>query len=522
MSVPAAQASQQPVWLDTTIPEASKLTADLTCDVCIVGGGIAGLLVADRLTALGKRVVVLEQSRLARGETGHTTAHFVSALDDRFVELERMHGERGARLAAESHAAAIDHVESLVRELGVDCQWKRLDGYLVVNHEHRDEQDKLLDDELAACRRAGLSVDRVSSLPVPWPGELGPALRFHGQAQCHPIRLLQAVAARLVARGARIFEQTHVTQIHDGAEARVETKDGPSVRCSHVVVATNTPINNLVAVHTKQAGYQSYVVAYRVPGGLLPPALVWDGLWEDDASYHYVRLMRGDGEGGEGGEDILIVGGEDHKTGQGPEGDQPYRKLEEWTRKHFPMCGDEVRRWSGEVMEPSDGLGYIGHNAAGRENVYIVTGDSGNGMTHAAIAAMIIPDQIMGSENPWAGLYDPARKIGMHSLTDYVLENINTVAQYRDWLSRGDVSDESEIAPGDGAIIVKGLTHLAVYKDLTGVCTRMSATCPHLGGVVRWNGLEKTWDCPCHASRFDKLGKVMHGPANSDLKPHEV
>jgi glycine/D-amino acid oxidase-like deaminating enzyme/nitrite reductase/ring-hydroxylating ferredoxin subunit len=508
-----------PVWLDVPMPETPALTADSVCDVCIVGGGIAGLLIAERLVGEGMSVIVLDQGTFCHGETGHTTAHFVTALDDRYTELERMHGERGARLAGESHGAAIDYVENLVDRLGADCLWKRLDGFLVVNEKHRDEEDRLLDNELLAARRAGLDIERVRSLPMHWPS-LGGALRFGRQAQVHPLRLLRSVARHLQMAGARLHGQTHVTDVRGGSGAHVETAGGPSVKCKHVVIATNTPINNRVAVHTKQAGYQTYVMAFKVPAGALPPLLLWDGLWEDDVAYRYIRLLEAptSAEPSAGRTDLLIVGGEDHKTGQGPAEDQPYRRIEEWTRLHFPICGEEARRWSGEVMEPADGLGFIGRNPLDHRNVYIVTGDSGNGMTHAGIAAMLIPDLILDRPNPWATLYDPARKIGLHALRDYLKENANTAAQYRDWFKRGDVSDESQIPAGEGAIIARGLSHFAVYKDEAGRCTRLSARCPHLGGVVQWNSQEKTWDCPCHASRFDKHGKVMHGPANSNLK----
>lgn len=520
MTASNSHESYRPVWLDTPLPDASPLTGDATCDVCVVGAGIAGQLIAERLVRDGMRIIMLDRGPLAAGETAHTTAHFVTALDDRYTELQRMHGEDGARLAAESHAAAIDHVEALVGRLGAQCGWKRLDGYLTINDRHTVKRDQLLDEEFTASRKAGLDVERVGALPSPWPAQLGAALRFPRQAQVHPLLLLRAVTQRLIEAGARLHANTKVTKIHGGPNSAVETEGGPTVRCSHVVVATNTPINNLIAVHTKQSGYQTYVCAFRVPVGTLPPVLLWDGPWEDDVSYRYLRVLESAAPG-TGGDDLLIVGGEDHKTGQGPNGDTPYRCIEDWTRRHFPMCGVVERRWSGEVMDPADGLGYIGHNAVGHKNVYIVTGDSGNGMTHGGIAAMLIPDLIMGRENAWTGLYDPARKIGMHSLSTYARENVNTFAQYRDWFRRGDVAEESEIKPGDGAIIASGLKHVAVYKDEQGTCTRLSATCPHLGGVVRWNGLEKTWDCPCHASRFDKHGKVMHGPANTDLKPSD-
>lgn len=517
MSVSSSSECLGSIWLDARLPAAPSLREDASCDVCVVGGGMAGLLTAERLVSEGMGVVLLERDQLASRETGHTTAHFVTALDDRYSRLERVHGEGGARLAAESHAAAIEYVDALVGRLGAECGWTRMDGYLVVNDRHSSKREELLEEELDAARKAGLDVARVDSVPAPWPVQFGAALRFARQAQVHPLLLLRAVAQRLMEAGVRVYGDTHVTKIHGGSHASVETEGGPTVRCAHVVVATNTPINNLVAVHTKQAGFQSYVSAFGIPRGALPALLLWDGLWEDDASYRYLRVLSRAADA----DDLLIVGGEDHKTGQGPDGDMPHRRIEEWTRRYFPMCGDVERRWSGEVMEPADGLGYIGHNAVGRENVYIVTGDSGNGMTHSAIAAMLIPDLIMGRENPWAALYDPARKIGRYALSDYIRENANTVAQYRDWFRNGDVREESDIPPGEGAIIASGLKRVAVYKDEQGRCTRLNAMCTHLGGVVRWNAQERTWDCPCHASRFDKNGRVLHGPANSDLRSEE-
>lgn len=517
MFAPAAQ-SQHSIWLDVDMPGLPALQGEVRCDVCIVGGGIAGLLVAERLMRDGARVVLLEKEQLAHGETGHTTAHFATALDDRLYQLAHMHGEVGARLASESHRAAVGYAEDVIGRVGIDCGWTRLPGYLVVNPQHADRRDELISLELEACRNAGQRAERVSALPAPWPQELGKALHFPDQAQVHPLRFLQGVARHLLDGGVRLHTQSHVMEIKGGANAHVETDAGARVLCDHVVVATNTPINNRVAIHTKQSGYQTYVMAFRIPRDSLPALLLWDGLWEHDTSYRYVRMARGELCGMEDG-DVLIVGGEDHKTGQGPAGDEPFRCIEQWTRSHFPMAGDVERRWSGEVMEPADGLAFIGRNPFDQDNVYIVTGDSGNGMTHGAIAAMLVPDLISRRENPWATLYDPARKVGLHSFTDFAEENANTLAQYLDWLKSGDAEDESQIAPGEGAVIRHGLKHIAVYKDESGCCTRLNAMCTHLAGVVHWNAQEKTWDCPCHASRFDKHGKVIHGPANTDLHP---
>jgi Rieske Fe-S protein len=261
-----------------------------------------------------------------------------------------------------------------------------------------------------------------------------------------------------------------------------------------------------VAMHTKQAAYRTYVMAVRIPANAVPPALYWDTL----NPYHYVRLTRG-----ADGQPLLIVGGEDHKTGQADDTERRFGALLEWTRRHFPMAGDIVYRWSGQVLEPNDYMGFIGRNP-GSENVYIATGDSGQGMTHGTIAGMLIPDLILGIENRWAKLYDPSR-ITLRSAVPFVRENVNVAAQYADWVTPGEVSSPDEIKPGTGAVMRDGAKKFAVYRDDDGVLHIRSAMCTHLYCVVDWNSLEKTWDCPCHGSRFDRFGKVINGPAISDL-----
>lgn len=514
--MPADQAHRS-VWLDTATPRTPPLGSAASCDVCVVGAGIAGLLTAQSLAEQGASVIVIDAASPAGGETARTTAHLVTAMDDRYTNLRTVHGARGAALIAQSHAAAIDHLEALAGRLNIDCAFRRLDGYLFVPDRHAHKREKLLQDERSAARDAGLEVDRVETMPPPWP-QVGPALRFPRQAQFHPRAFLAGILDHLSRRGVRVHGNTKaaaVAQRKDGVTINLHHPDGPAVRCRHAVIATNTPVTTVVSIHTKQMGYQTYVVALRVPAGAFPePALLWDGLWEDDASYRYTRLMHAD----PARDDLLIVGGEDHKTGQGPQGAEPFRCLEEWARRHFPMCGAVERRWSGEVMEPADGVAYIGRAPLPHgSNTFLVTGDSGNGMTHGAIASLLIPELIAGRASPIESLYDPARKVGRHAWKEYADENLNTLAQYRDWLSRGSVPSEDQIPEGSGAVVTRGLRHLAVYKDPAGRCTRVTAVCPHLGGIVHWNPQEQTWDCPCHASRFDRHGRVIHGPANKDL-----
>jgi Rieske Fe-S protein len=264
-------------------------------------------------------------------------------------------------------------------------------------------------------------------------------------------------------------------------------------------------------MHTKQSGYRTYVLGLRVPKGTVPRILLWD----NGDPYYYARLASLDQDANQ---DILIVGGADHKVGQDGHPEHRYGEIEQWVRQHYPMAGAVEFRWSGEVMEPADGLAYLGRNPADDDNVYIITGDSGNGMTHCTAGAILVTDLIMGRDNPWATLYDPARK-ATHGMSDFIKEQANTLSQYRDWLTGGEVDSAREIAAGEGAILREGVKKLAVYRDQEGSLHVLSAACTHLGCVVSWNSAEKSWDCPCHASRFDAKGHVLHGPALLPL-PH--
>jgi Rieske Fe-S protein len=275
-------------------------------------------------------------------------------------------------------------------------------------------------------------------------------------------------------------------------------------------VATNTPVNDLIAIHTKQAPYQTYVIGARIPKGSVTRGLYWD----TPDPYHYIRIETV-GKGA-AAYDVLIVGGEDHKTGQEDDANKRFGALERWTRHRFPMVESIEYRWSGEVMEPIDGLAFIGRNPMDKSNVFIATGDSGNGMTHGTIAGILITDLIMGRKNPWESIYDPSR-ITLKALKEFAKENLNVAVQYTDLVVAGDVSSVDEIKAGQGAILSRGLTKVAAYRDPKGEVHEFSAVCPHLGCIVKWNTSENTWDCPCHGSRYDALGKVFQGPANSDL-----
>jgi Rieske Fe-S protein len=288
----------------------------------------------------------------------------------------------------------------------------------------------------------------------------------------------------------------------------VTTKQKAKIVADAVVVATNTPVNDWVDIHTKQASYRTYVVGLSVPAHSIPSGLYWD----TSKPFHYVRLQRVIGKGAS--HDLLIVGGEDHKTGQAENVADRFGRLVTWAKSCFPGVEEIEFQWSGQVINSMDNLAFIGRNP-GDENVYIVTGDSGMGMTHGTIAGMLLRDLILGRENKWASLYDPSRKT-LLAAPNFVAENLNVASEYMEWITPGDVPSVEKINRGRGAIIRRGLFKVAIWRDDAGQLHELSAVCPHLGCIVAWNPTEHSWDCPCHGSRFDVNGKVLNGPA---IKP---
>ena len=495
------------IWAATAdVPTSAPLASDAETDVCIVGAGIAGMTTAHLLARAGKRVVVLDDGPIAGGESGRTTAHLSWALDDFYTEIERMHGRGGARIAAASHIAAVDRIEAIVREENIDCEFERVDGYWFAEDESGVKE---LETEAEAARRAGAGdVQRLGRIPG-LPFDTAVAVRFANQAQFHPVKYLAALARCIERDGGQIYCGSHVAEFErKPRRPQVKTSDKHTVTADAMVFATNSPVNDWVTMHTKQAAYRTYVIGLRVPNGAVPRGLYWDNL----DPYHYVRLANGE----EPTQEVLIVGGQDHKTGQADDQESRFAALVDWTRKRFPMAGDMVYRWSGQIIEPNDYMAFIGRNP-GDENVFIATGDSGNGMTHGTIAGILLTDLILAKENAWAKLYDPAR-ISLRSAPEFARENLNVAAQYRDYVTPGEVSSPDEIAPSSGAVMRDGAKKLAVYRDEDGAVHIRSAVCTHLYCIVDWNAAERTWDCPCHGSRFDRYGTVINGPAISDLK----
>ena len=504
-------------WTESIAPLSfKKIRSETATDVLVIGGGIGGLTTAYCLAKSGKKVIVVEDGFLGSGETGRTTAQITYALDDRYYDIERYFGLEKTKMVAESHKSALNFIENVINEENIDCNFKRVNGYLFSDPTDKAEN---LDEEFEATQRIGLPTEMLYDIPN-FIGEYREkCILFPEQGQFHVMKYLKGLAGAVLKYGGEIYTESKASDIsRQGAKV-----NGFEVNANHIVVATNSPINDILTMHTKQWAYRTYVIAVKIPKGKLPYALWWDTGNQESKwvakPYHYVRLEPFDHEN-----DLLISGGEDHKTGQADEEKLPeehrYAALVTWTKKHFPYFTEIVYKWSGQVMEPIDCLAFLGRNP-GDDNTYIITGDSGNGMTHCTIGGVLITDLINGKENRWEKIYSPSR-MTFKAGGDFISEVGNMAYKMaKDWMN-ADINKPSDLKVGEGAILSTGLHKLAVYRDENGKLHSCSAVCPHLGGVLQWNADEKSFDCPLHGSRFTTDGTVINGPAISDLTKVDV
>ena len=498
-----AEEKTKSVWMDTPVAEAPQLEGDLRADVVVIGSGIAGLSAAYELTCRGRSVIVLDRDRIGSGMTARTTAHLVSALDDRYADLIEARGLDAARIVYQSQATAINRIETIQANENIACDFQRLDGYLFLAPSTPASE---LDDELAACAKAGVPVTDVREPTALHAKRLVRSLRFPDQGRFHPLKYLAGLARVLGQRGARLFANTAVeSALEENNGVTVKTDRG-TVRAADVVFATNSPIGGSVTIHTKQAPYRTYVIAATLPHGSLQDALYWDTL----DPYHYVRLQPHSDH-----QDVVIIGGEDHKSGTADDGETRFAALESWARERLPQMGSITHRWSGQIMEPSDYLGFVGRNGRD-EHRYIATGDSGQGITNGVIASLLITNLIVDGSSPWADVYDPTRMITTN-IGEFLSENMTVLKSYGEYLTPGEISSIESLKPGEGALFRSGLKKVAACRDQQGHLHTHSATCTHMGCIVRWNSLEQCWDCPCHGSQFAPDGAPLNGPAVAPL-----
>ena len=490
-------------WVDSTpATDYPALSGDITVDVAVLGAGITGLTTAALLKREGKSVAVVDLKRIGRGVTGYTTAKLTVGQNLIYKGLVGTFGEEGARLYAESNQAAIERVAAFVEQDGIDCDFERASNYVYT--ESREELDELR-EEVEAANRAGVQATLVTETDLPY--EVAGAIRVDNQAQFHPRKFVLPLAAEVAGEGSHVFENTRALKVRHGDPCVVETPSG-TIRARDVVVATHIPFSDRGLFFAKAHPSRSYAVAARMDGASAPRGMYI-------SSSQPTRSIRS--TPGAGGARVLVVGGEGHKPGQERDTRPRYEALERFLRERFQA--EEVQwRWAAQDYVPVDGAPYIGRLTRRSRHIYVATGFAKWGLTKGVLAAIMFADAIGGRENPWAELYDAKRIKPVASTPKFVKENAQAGWHFVADRARR-AGDVAAIAPGDGAVVTRGGRKLAVYRDEQGELHAMSAVCQHLYCIVEWNTAEKSWDCPCHGSRYSATGTVIQGPTVRDLKP---
>jgi glycine/D-amino acid oxidase-like deaminating enzyme/nitrite reductase/ring-hydroxylating ferredoxin subunit len=491
------------IWIATAVnSDFPALQRELSVDVTIVGGGITGLTAAMLLTESGKKVAVLEAAEVGSGTTGNSTGNLYSLLSSRLHTIRQKWDERTMAAVAASRASAIDLIEDTTRKRQLDGGFHRRAWHFYTVSGASSQDDEQITNEYEAARIAGLNVKWTQSLPLPF--GISKALRIENQAQFHPLNYVRGLAHSISSDRCQIFEHSKAIEI-DEANCVVKTERG-QIESDKIILATHTP-KGFNLVQAQMEVYREYGIAGRLIDDNYPEGIFW-GLGR---MRHSIRSLDVHPE-----KYLIVVGGE-HKTGNEEDTRRYYDELEQFTRSHFKI-GSIHSKWSAQQYRPADKLPYIG-KTAGSPNVYIATGFSSDGLTYGAVAAMIITDQILGRENSWTEFYSPTRFTPVKSAKGFLAENVNVAKHFaKDYLTDAHIKPLDAIAPGEGALVKIGGEKVALYRDENYGPIALSPVCPHLKCIVHWNNAEKTWDCPCHGSRFRADGSVIEGPAIAALE----
>ncbi|HSI80796.1 MAG TPA: FAD-dependent oxidoreductase [Solirubrobacterales bacterium] len=490
------------LWVDTAAETSyPPLDGAINADVAVVGGGIAGLTAALLLKRGGARVAVIEAGRVGTGVTGHTTGKVSSLHGLVYRELRGSFGKDGARTYGAANQAAIERVATLVDEEAIACGFRRVANYTYAESEEALEK---VSQEAAVAEEIGLPATFTDSAPLPFPAR--GAVRFDDQAQLHATNYLVGLARAVEGDGSRVFEESRVTAVDDGSRCRVETDDG-FVTAGSVIVATNFPILDRGLFFARCHPHRSYLIAVTLDGSLPQDTFI-----SADEPLRSILAHRSDER------EYLLVGGEGHRASNQVDVSERYSRLEQWARERFPVSSVEYR-WSTQDAIPVDGVPYVGPMSPLSRSVYVATGFRKWGLTNGTVAGMILSDRLLDKSNPWASTFTSTRLRPLAGGRRFVSENLRAgVRLIRDRLaSRG--SDLSDLEPGGGRALDLNGEKVAACMDDDGQLHTVSAVCTHAGCIVDWNGEERTWDCPCHGSRFGHTGKVIQGPATDDLPP---
>lgn len=480
------------------------LEGNITVDVAIVGGGITGITTAYLLAKEGKKVAVLESHKLAGGTTGDSTGNLYAMVDKRLHHIQSKWDEKTARSVAESRTAAVNLVEDLVKEHDIQCDFRRVPWFLF---SETNKKDETIEKEIAAAKDYGLEVEELHELPLPV--KVSTAIKVEGQAQFNPAAFVRGLAKKIDSAHCQIYENTNVHHIEKGENQVLSTQRG-TVTAKKVILATHSP-KGFYAVQTAIYPHREYAIAAKLNSGDYPEGIYWD----TEAKFHTsMRSYKN-----HTGNYMLVLGGH-HKVGQDDHYERFFEKLEQHARKLFDVSNIEYK-WSAQHYKPADGLPYIGESSD--DNIYFATGFSTDGLTYGVLSAMIFNDLLNDRKNQWADLYKAKRFTPVKSAKNFIKENINVARQYLDILpGKAEAEGFSEVKLGEGKVVEIDKEKFAVYKDETGKLHCLSAVCTHLGCIVDWNDAERSWDCPCHGSRFEVTGDVIEGPAFSPLEKRDV
>jgi glycine/D-amino acid oxidase-like deaminating enzyme/nitrite reductase/ring-hydroxylating ferredoxin subunit len=499
---PTLPGDARSLWIETgPAPGYPQLDERVSVDVVVIGAGIAGLTSAYLLKRSGKTVAVVDSKAILHGATGYTTAKITSLHHLIYADLIAKHGEDRARLYGEAQEAALRFIGETAETAGIACEWQAQDAFTYT--EDPSEVDKLR-AEVDAAKRLGLPAEFTRDCGLPF-GVAG-AVRFREQAQFHPRKFLVGLAETLPGDGSYLFENTRATGFSRDDGVVVVQTDRGDLSATDVIVATHLPIFDGGMFFAKAHPQRSYCVTARYPQGL-------DGMYISVGGS--TRSLRGAPY-----EDssLLLVGGEGHKTGQDLHNEDRYLALEDYARERFGVT-DFVHRWSTHDYVPVDRIPYVGKLSRAHEDVFVATGFGKWGMTNGVVAAMILSDQILGRQNPWAHVFDSKRIALVASVKEFIQENAGVAKLFvGDRVNHPQKTTAEELAPGEGGIVTVGGKKAAAYRDEAGALHAFSHVCTHLGCHLRWNPAETSFDCPCHGSRFDTEGKVIQGPAVRDLE----
>lgn len=496
------------VWIETgpAQPQFPRLDADAHADVAVIGGGIVGITTALLLREAGASVVLLEADRLAHGVTGHTTAKVSSQHGMIYAQLHKRFGADAARTYATVNERALEWIAARVQRDGIDCDFRRRPSYAYVTSSSKRSQAQ---QEAQAAADAGLPVSLVHETPLPYPVEA--AVRFDDQGEFHVRKYLLALVERLAGDdGCQIFEHTRAVQVDTDGRCAVRTAGG-TVSADGVVVATHYPFLDRSLAFARVHPQRSYAILCRITGA--PP----EGMFiSADSPTRSIRAVPLDGE------ELLLVGGEGHKTGTGGDTEERYRRLEDFAREHWDVQS-VAYRWSAQDNSTADGIPYVGKLTPRTDTVFMATGFAKWGMTGGTAAAHLLTDLLLDRPNPTAAMFDPNRLNLRASATSLVKENAQVGLRFvGDRVTKRGGRAIDDLQPGEGDIVRLGGDVVAGYRDDDGTLTAVSATCTHLGCRVNWNSAERSWDCPCHGSRFSPSGEVLQGPAVHRLESKPI